>query len=42
MALAPDRVPLLYDEDSGTMGLYRLPADTASPPTRVPDGVTRR
>lgn len=42
MALAPDRVPLLYDEDSGTMGLYRLPVDSASPPTRAPDGVTRR
>lgn len=40
MALAPDRVALLYDEDRGAMGLYAPPAPATAP--RLPGGVTRR
>lgn len=39
LALAPDRVALLYDEDSGTMGLYAPPAPSTAP--RLPGDVTR-
>lgn len=42
MALAPDRVGVLYDEDSGAMAEYRPPAAPASPPPGVRDGVTSR
>lgn len=42
MALAPDRVAVLYDEDSGAMAQYRPAAGAGSGPPGVPDGVTSR